>query len=63
LVRALRLELTHTFDRSRLLAFARRWLYDHQLLVMRERAGRAAVAAGLYEHDVKELPTARRNVD
>ena len=25
------------FDRSRLLTFSRRWLYDHQLLVMRER--------------------------
>jgi alpha-N-arabinofuranosidase len=34
LVRALRQDLTRTRDRQRLLVFARRWLYDHQLIIM-----------------------------
>src|SRR5580700_5235705 len=37
LVSAVRQELTRTADRSRLLIFARCWLYDHKLMVMRER--------------------------
>lgn len=36
LVRALRRELARTRDRQRLLVFARRWLYDHQLIIMHE---------------------------
>ncbi len=37
LVRVLRDELSRTTDRQRLLGFARRWLYEHRLLVPRER--------------------------
>ena len=37
LVRVLRDELSPTTDRQRLLGFARRWLYQHRLLVSHER--------------------------
>ena len=37
LVRVLRDELSRTADRQRLLGFARRWLYEHRMLVPRER--------------------------
>ncbi len=37
LVRVLREELTRTDDRERLLGFARRWLYDHRLIIVHER--------------------------
>lgn len=36
LVRVLRDELSPTTDRQRLLGFARRWLYEHHLLVPHE---------------------------
>ena len=45
LIRALRQEVTHTSDRGRLLTFARRWLYDHKLLVARDRDLRAVIVA------------------
>ena len=41
LVRVLREELTRTDDRERLLGFARRWLYDHRLIIVHERRLRA----------------------
>jgi len=37
LVRVLRGELTRTSDRQRLLQFAGRWLYEHRLIVLRDR--------------------------
>jgi hypothetical protein len=44
LVRVLRDELARTTDRQRLLQFARRWLYEHQLIVLRERDLRTMIA-------------------
>ena len=41
LVYALRQELTRTHDRQRLLVFARRWLYEHRLIIMHERSLRS----------------------
>ena len=38
LVRVLRQELSRTDDRERLLGFARRWLYEHRLLIVHETA-------------------------
>ena len=50
LVRVLREELTRTDDRERLLGFARRWLYDHRLLIVHERRLRAMIAAARRQH-------------
>ena len=63
LVRFLRLELTHTFDRSRLLTFSRRWLYDHQLLVMRDRDLRAIIVAAIRQYEAKLVRTIQADVD
>jgi TnpA family transposase len=41
---AIRLELTRTRDSEQLLIFARRWLYEHRLLIMHERAIRSTIA-------------------
>jgi TnpA family transposase len=51
LVRALRQELTRTRDRQRLLVFARRWLYDHQLIIMHERSLRSAIASATRQYE------------
>jgi hypothetical protein len=50
LVRVLRQELSRTDDRERLLGFARRWLYEHRLLIVHERLLRSIIAAARREH-------------
>ena len=47
LVRLLSDEVSRCADRERLLVFARRWLYEHSLLVVHDRAIRAMIAAAL----------------
>jgi hypothetical protein len=44
-VRALRDEVTRLSDKDQLLAFARRWLYDHKLLIEHDRALRAQIGS------------------
>ena len=51
LVRVLRDELARTTDRQRLLQFARRWLYEHQLIVLRERDLRTMIATAIRSHE------------
>ena len=51
LVRVVRDELTRTFGRQRLLQFARRWLYDHRLVVLRERELRALILQALRQYE------------
>jgi TnpA family transposase len=53
LVYALREELTVTLDRMRLLAFGRQWLYDRQLLVMREKDLRAIISGAIRQFEAK----------
>jgi hypothetical protein len=53
LVRTLRRELRQTADRRRLLAYARQWLYDRKLLVMREKDLRAIISAALRQFKAK----------
>ena len=53
LVRVVRDELTRTFDRQRLLQFARRWLYDHRLVVLRERELRALILQALRQYEAQ----------
>ena len=46
-VRVVRDEVTRLSDKDQLLKFARRWLYDHQLLIEHNRALRAQIGAAL----------------
>jgi hypothetical protein len=51
LVRVLRGELTRTSDRQRLLHFARRWLYEHPLIVLRDRDLRTMIIEAIRGHE------------
>ena len=51
LVRAINAELSRTSDRQRLLQFARRWLYDRQQIIPRERELRAYIAKAIRQHE------------
>ena len=51
LVRVLRDELSRTSDRGRMLQFARRWLYEHRLIVLRERDLRAMIIKAIRQHE------------
>lgn len=51
LMRALRQELTRTRDRERLLVFARRWLYEHRLIIVHERSLRSMIAGAIRQHE------------
>ena len=53
LVRVLRHELSRTDDRERLLGFARRWLYEHRLLIVHERLLRSMIAAARRQHEAQ----------
>jgi len=62
LVRVLRDEVAHTADRERLLLRARRWLYEHRLIIVHERAIRALVAAALTELEAATAASIRAAV-
>lgn len=49
--RVLREEVTRCGDKDQLLVFARRWLYDHQLLIEHDRGLRSQVAGALDRFD------------
>ena len=51
LVRVLRDELARTSDRGRLLQFARRWLYEHRLIVLRERDLRTMIVKAIRQYE------------
>jgi hypothetical protein len=51
LVRVLRGELARTSDRQRLLQFARRWLYEHRLIVLRDRDLRTMIIKAIRQHE------------
>jgi hypothetical protein len=50
-VRVLGGELVRTSDRQRLLQFARRWIYEHRLIVPRERDLRTMIIEAMHEHE------------
>ena len=62
LVRVLRDEVTQCADRERLHAHARQWLYNHKLLVLRERDIRALVASALSELETGTAVAIRESV-
>ena len=51
LVSVLREELEHTIDRDRLLLFTRRWLYEHQLIIVHDRMLRRMIAASVQQFE------------
>jgi len=63
LVRVLRGELTRTSDRQRLLQFARRWLYEHRLIVLRDRDLRTMIIKAIREHEAGLARTIVEGVD
>jgi hypothetical protein len=63
LVRSLRRELTRTFDRLRLLTYARQWLYERKLLVMREKDLRATISSAIRQFEAKLARTIQADVD
>jgi len=63
LVQALRQELTRTFDRQRLLVFARRWLYDHRLIIMHERSLRSTIASATRRYEAELAKSIHAVVD
>ena len=63
LVRVLRDELTRTGDRERPLQFARRWLYEHRLIVLRERDLRSSIIKAIRQHEATLARTIVEAVD
>lgn len=63
LVRVLREELSRTDDRERLLGFARRWLYDHRLIIVHERRLRAMIAAARRQQEAELARRIERSVE
>ena len=53
LVRVMREELTRTDDPQRVLGFARRWLYDHRLIIVHERRLRAMISTARRQHEAE----------
>ena len=53
LVRLLSDEVSRCADREQLLVCARRWLYEHRLLIVHDRAIRALIAAALVQLEAK----------
>jgi len=53
LVRVLREELSRTDNRERLLGFARRWIYEHNLFIVHERLLRSMIAAAQRQHQAQ----------
>lgn len=60
LVRVIKDEASRSADRERLLSHARRWLYEHQVLLVHERPLRGLVSAALAEFEA-EITAALRD--
>src|SRR5271157_158070 len=52
LLPAIREELARTGDHNRLLRFARRWMYEHQLIVVYERQLRSMIRTAVHQYEV-----------
>jgi hypothetical protein len=60
---ALRLELARTRDRQQLLIFARRWLYEHRLLIMHERSIRSTIVKARRQYEVALVKSIHAVID
>jgi hypothetical protein len=63
LVRALRQELARTRDRQRLLVVARRWLYDHRLIIMHERSLGSTIVDAARQHEATLARSIHAGID
>ena len=62
LVRLLSDEVSRCADREQLLVFARRWLYEHRLLIVHDRAIRALIATALVQLEAETAALIRTDV-
>jgi hypothetical protein len=62
LVRLMSDEVARCADREQLVVFARRWLYEHRLLIVHDRAIRALIAAALARFEVESAALIRTEV-
>ncbi len=62
LVRELHDEVSRCADREQLLVRARQWLYEHQLLIMHDRAIRTLIAAALTQFEAETCSTIRETI-
>jgi TnpA family transposase len=62
LVRLLGDEVLRCADRAQLLAFARRWLFEHLLLIVHDRAIRSLIAAALAQVETETAAAIRSEV-
>lgn len=63
LVRLLSDEVSRCADREQLLVCARRWLYEHRLLIVHDRAIRALIAAALVQLEAKTAILIRAEIE
>ena len=63
LVRALRQELTRTADRLRLLVFARSWLYEHKLILIRDRDLHSTILSATRQYEAALAKSIHAAVD
>jgi hypothetical protein len=63
LVRVWRGELGRTGDRQRLLQYARRWLYEHRLIMLHERDLRTTIIRAIREHEAGIARTIVQGID
>jgi hypothetical protein len=63
LVRLLSDEVSRCADREQLLVYARRWLYDHRLLIVHDRAIRTLIAAALLHLEARTADSIRAEVE
>jgi hypothetical protein len=62
LVSMLREELQRTLERDRLLMFARRWLYEHRLIIVHDRMLRTMIATSVQQFETELAASIRQSV-
>lgn len=62
LVRSMSDEVARCADREQLVVFARRWLYEHRLLIVHDRAIRALIATALARFEAETSASIRSEV-
>ena len=55
-------EVARSADRDRLMRFARRWLYDHRLLILHDRALRKMIVVAVVQFEAALAKSIRRSV-
>ena len=63
LLHARREELVRTGDRHLLLRFARRWMYEHRLIIVHERQLRSMIATAMHQYEAELAKKVRASID